>query len=238
MKKVKANDPAAAVVSSQNPEGRRVIIVEDQRLVAEFLAVHCRDLDLQVMQQCGSCREGHAAIWAHRPDLVLMDISLPDGDGLDLAKRVLAELPQTKILAISSHRDRWTMLQVQRLGLHGFVDKNEQQRAVLSEAIQAVLAGRVYYTPIVKESSASLRRDPKAFIRVLSDYETRILSLIGQSQTDGEIGAVLAISAATVQSRRRDIMQKIDVHTTPKLIHFAIVNGLTRAEHLEQGKLT
>lgn len=214
----------------------RVIIVEDQRLVAEFFTLHCQALGLQVMQHCATCAEGLAAIRKHAPDLVLMDISLPDGDGLELAKTVLDELPRIKILAISSHRDPWTMLQIQRIGLHGFVDKNEQRPDVLSEAIHAVLGGRVYYTPIVNESSASIRRDPKAFIRVLSDYETRILSMIGESQTDDEIALVLSISPATVQSRRRDIMRKLDIHTTPKLIHYAIVNGLTRAEQLGRRK--
>lgn len=216
----------------------RVVVVEDQRLVAEFFTYHCRDLGLEVVQGCGTCREGLAAIRSHRPDLVLLDISLPDGDGLELAKIVLDELPEVKILAISSHRDPWTMLQVQRIGLHGFVDKNEQRPEVLTEAIHAVLAGRVYYTPVVNESSASIRRDPKAFIRVLSDYETRILAMIGESKTDDEIATVLNISPATVQSRRRDIMCKLDVHTTPKLIHYAIVNGLTRVEQLGQRKPT
>lgn len=218
------------------PASGRVVIVEDQRIVAEFFTYHCRDLGLQVLQACGSCKDGLAAIRKHKPDLVLMDISLPDGDGLEMAKVVLDELASVKILAISSHRDPWTMLQVQRIGLHGFVDKNEQRPEVLSEAIHAVLGGRVYYTPIVNESSASIRRDPKAFIRVLSDYETRILSMIGESKTDDEIAAMLAISPATVQSRRRDIMRKLDIHTTPKLIHYAIVNGLTRAEQLGQKK--
>jgi len=215
---------------------RRVVVVEDQRLVAEFFTYHCRSLGLEVMQVCGTCREALAAIRALRPDLVLMDISLPDGDGLDLAKTVLDEQPELKLLAISSHRDPWTMLQVQRIGLHGFVDKNEQRPEVLSEAIAAVLAGRVHYAPVVNESSASMRRDPKGFIRVLSDYEMRILSMIGESKTDEEIGGVLNISAATVQSRRRDIMRKLEIHTTPKLIHYAIVNGLTRAEQLSRRK--
>ena len=211
---------------------RRVVIVEDQRLVAEFLTLHCATLGLRVVQQCVTCREGLAAIRAHQPDLVLLDISLPDGDGLTLAKAVLDELPRVRILAISSHRDPWTMLQVQRIGLHGFVDKNEQNPAVLSQAILAVLAGRVHYAPIVNESSAKIRRDPKAFIRVLSDYQTQILTMIGAAQTDQEIAAALGVSATTVQSRRRDIMRNLGIHSTPKLIHYALVNGLTRAEQL------
>ncbi len=232
MKKMNNIQSTRAGGTVPKPAGRRVVIVEDQRLVAEFFTFHCRDLGLQVVQQCGTRREGLAAIRQHRPDLLLLDISLPDGDGLELAKITLDELPQTKILAISSHRDPWTMLQVQRIGLHGFVDKNEQRPEVLSDAINAVLGGRVYYTPIVNESSARIRRDPQAFIRVLSDYEISILSMIGESKTDDEIGVILGTSPATVQSRRRDIMQKLNVHSTPKLIHYAIVNGLTRAEQL------
>jgi DNA-binding NarL/FixJ family response regulator len=215
-----------------------VIIVEDQRLVAEFLQFHCRDQRLEVLQSCAGYHDALAAIRAQKPDLVLLDISLPDGDGLELARVVIEELPKTKLLAISSHHDPWTMLQVQRIGIHGFVDKHDQRADVLSEAIHAVLGGRVYYTPVVNESSATIRRDPKSFIRVLSDYETRILSMIGESKTDEEIAAVLTISPATVQSRRRDIMRKLDIHSTPKLIHYAIVNGLTRAEQLGRRKPT
>lgn len=216
----------------------RVVIVEDQCLFAEFLQFHCRDLRLEVMPPTHGYQAGLAAVRTHRPDLVLLDISLPDGDGLDLARHVIEELPRTKVLAISSHHDPWTMLQVQRIGIHGFVDKNDQRPEVVSEAIHAVLAGRVYYTQIVNQSSAAIRRDPKSFIRVLSDYETRILAMIGESKTDDEIAAALTISSATVQSRRRDIMRKLDIHSTPKLIHYAIVNGLTRAEQLGRQKPT
>jgi DNA-binding NarL/FixJ family response regulator len=210
----------------------KILILEDQRLVAEFFAVHCAELGFEVLPWCGSCREGWTAIRTHLPDLLLLDISLPDGDGLELAKRVQQEFAQIKILAISAHRDPWTMLQVQRLCLNGFVDKNEQSMDILTAAIRAVLAGQIYYTPIVGKSSASIRKDPKAFNRVLSEYETKILSIIGESKNDCEIAEILGIAPATVQSRRRDIMTKLDIHATPKLINYAIVNGLTRAEQL------
>lgn len=238
IKQVKLPDSIPGNEGGGNSYIARVIIVEDQRLVAEFLQFHCRDQRLEVLQRCAGFREALAAIRMHKPDLVLLDISLPDGDGLELARMIIEELPKTKLLAISSHHDPWTMLQVQRIGIHGFVDKHDQRAEVLSEAIHAVLGGRVYYTPVVNESSATIRRDPKSFIRVLSDYETRILSMIGESKTDEEIAALLAISPATVQSRRRDIMRKLDIHSTPKLIHYAIVNGLTRAEQLGKKKPT
>ncbi len=236
IKRVKSADSIPGGGAASNDSLGRVIIVEDQRLVAEFLRFHCRDMRLEVVQSCSSYREGLDSIRQHKPELVLLDISLPDGDGLELAKVVINELPRTKLLAISSHHDPWTMLQVQRIGIHGFVDKHDQRAEVLTEAILAVLGGRIYYTPIVNQSSATIRRDPKSFVRVLSDYETRILSLIGESKSDEEIATILNISPATVQSRRRDIMRKLDIHSTPKLIHYAIVNGLTRAEQLGRKK--
>jgi DNA-binding NarL/FixJ family response regulator len=235
---VKSADSKPGSEEEGNSYIGRVVIVEDQRLVAEFLQFHCRDLKLQVVRHCAGCVDGLAAIRELHPDLVLLDISLPDGDGLELARVIIEELPRVKVLTISAHHDPWTMLQVQRIGIHGFVDKNDQRPEVLTEAIHAVLGGRVYYTPVVNQSSATIRRDPKSFIRVLSDYETRILSMIGESKTDDEIATVLSISPATVQSRRRDIMRKLDIHSTPKLIHYAIVNGLTRAEQLGRKKPT
>lgn len=235
---VKTSGATAPSSPSGEPTGRRVVVVDDQRLIAEFLSLHCRDLGMKVLPWCGTMRDGLAVSLEHKPDLILLDISLPDGDGLELARTLMEKLPLTKILAISAHREPWTMLQVQRLNLHGFVDKHEQRLEVLTEAITAVMAGRTYYTPIVQKSSASIRRDPKAFFRVLSDYETEILSMIGEAKNDREIAHILRISPSTVQSRRRDIMGKLDIHATPKLIQFALVNGLTRIEQLGGPKIT
>ncbi|MBI3884732.1 MAG: response regulator transcription factor [Opitutae bacterium] len=213
--------------------GRRVVVVEDQRMFAEFIALHCRELRLEVAAICATGAEGLAAVRQFAPNLLLLDFSLPDADGLELARGLRAEFPRMKILGISSHRDPYTMMQVQRFGLHGFLDKQDQRPDGLTEAIRAVMNGQIYFSPVVVEASESLRADPGSFVRVLSEYEIRILSLIGETKTDDEIAMAFNISAATAQSRRRDIMRKLDVHSTGKLIHFAITNGLTRPEQLD-----
>lgn len=211
------------------------MVIEDHRLFADFLVACFTEWGVEVLLHTASGREGLRFVCERRPDVLLLDFSLPDMDGLEIARQVLAECPEVKVLGISSHRDAWTMLQVQRLGLHGFVDKLDQDRAVLRRAMESVLAGNVFYTRAVTESSARLRQDPRAFTRVLSDYEQQLLGLIGTAQTDEEIAGRLGISPATMQSRRRDIMRKLDIHTTPKLIHYAIVNGLTRPDRLGGG---
>lgn len=212
--------------------GVRVVIVEDQRMVAEFFAAHCTSLDLEVVAQCGTIAEGLAAVRRLRPGLLLLDFSLPDGNGLDAARELMPELPDLKIIGVSSQCDPWAMLQVQRLGLHGFVDKHEPRPEVLTEVIRAVLANRVYYTAAVMKTTTALRRDPKAFFRLLSEAELQLLALVGESLNDEEIATELGIRSATVQSRRRDIMHKLGVHSTPKLIYYAIIHGITRPERL------
>lgn len=212
--------------------GRRAVIIEDHRLFADFLASCFGEWGIEVLLHTGSGQEGLRFVRECRPHLLLLDFSLPDADGLEIARQVLADCPEVKVLGVSAHRDAWTMMQVQRLGLHGFVDKLDQSREMLRRAVDTVLSGNVFYTRAVTESSARLRRDPRAFTRVLSDYEQRLLGLIGMALTDEEIAEQLGISPTTMQSRRRDIMRKLDIHTTPKLIHYAIVNGLTRPDQL------
>lgn len=210
--------------------GQRAIIVEDQKLFADFLTGCFSEWGIEVLLATASGAEGLAAVNKQIPDLLMLDFSLPDIDGLEIARQVLTDrnCAKMKVIGISSHRDPWTMLQVQKLGFHGFVDKMEQSAETLRAALISVVSGNVFYTSAVQESSARLRRDPKAFNRVLSEYELKILAMIGHAMTDEEIAAELGISPSTMQSRRRDIMKKLDVHTTPKLIHYAIANGLTR----------
>lgn len=211
----------------------RVAIVEDQRLVAELFAHHCESLGLEVTAQCATLAEAMPAVRMVRPDLLLMDFSLPDGDGLQAATQLMGEFRTMRVIGVSSHRDPWTMLQVQRSGIHGFVDKNEQRPNVLTEAIEAVMFGRTFYTEVVGQASSVLRHDRNAFVHVLSDYELRVLALIGEAKDDTEIGHALGISASTAQSRRRDIMHKLNIHSTPKLIHYALAQGIVRTDHLD-----
>src|SRR5688572_11685576 len=103
------------------PPGTRAVIVEDQRLISEFFSLHCVSLGLNVVANCATIAEGMSAIRRLAPHLALLDFSLPDSSGLEAAKILIGELPDLRVIGVSSHRDPWTMLQVQRLRLHEFV---------------------------------------------------------------------------------------------------------------------
>jgi DNA-binding NarL/FixJ family response regulator len=212
----------------------KIAIIEDHALIADLLATICRrDFKFEVVLVEALGQPGLLGIRKHKPDLVLLDISLPDVDGLEVAAAVLKELPATKILALSSRRDPVTLKTVRDLGIHGFVDKRDQNVQRLKEAIDLVSRGHEFFSPVMGEVIGALRRNPKAYTRVLSDYEQQILGLIGDSKSDAEIALVLGIKPSTAQSRRRDIMRKLEIHSTPKLIRYAIENGFTRTEHIQ-----
>jgi DNA-binding NarL/FixJ family response regulator len=231
-KVTKPSPPASGVfIPGVKP---RIFIIEDQRLIADLFRMHCESEGWPVVGIAQTMAEGLAQCRDLRPDLLLLDFSLPDGNGMDVAEILMRQFPALKVIGVSSHCDGWTLMKMQRLGLHGFVDKQNPATGDLTQAVQTVLSGRTYYTPLVSKVTGALRRDSQAFYRVLSDYEMQILSLIGQSLTDDEIAAHIGISPSTVQSRRRDILRKLNIHSTPKLIHFAIQNGLTQLDQIKR----
>jgi len=210
----------------------KIVIIEDQSLIADLLATVCRrDFGFEVLAAETHGGEGLDAVRRLNPDLLLLDISLPDMDGLDIAEIVLKEQPRTRIIALTALRDPVTFKRIRELGVHGFVDKRQQTLALLQEAIRLVSEGNTFFSPVMAEVIGALRQDPKSFHRVLSKYEQNILRMIGESKSDEEIADELTIKASTAQSRRRDIMSKLGIHSTPKLIRYAIANGFTRTEH-------
>lgn len=162
------------------------------------------------------------------PDLVILDLVLPDGDGLDLVPDILKLAPAAKIIALSSHIDEFTLQRALNSHVHGILDKNEQPVRILHEAIAAVLAGQRYVSSLVQRLKASVQADPLAFDKILSAREQSVLSLIGDGQSNEQIAQRLGISAGTAKLHRLHIMAKLGLHSTPQLIRYAVEKGFTR----------
>ena len=130
------------LVLPRSESAPRIGIVEDEGITGDVLAAVCaREFGAQVVVRQTLGRVGLAGLLEHKPDLALLDICLPDFDGLDVAAEIRRELPRTRVMALSALRDPLTFLRVRELGLHGFVDKREQSVTVLKTAIAAVLEG-------------------------------------------------------------------------------------------------
>jgi DNA-binding NarL/FixJ family response regulator len=160
------------------------------------------------------------------PVHTLLDLDLPDGSGFDLVDDQLKRAERPKIIVVSAHCEDYTMLRVERFGLEGFVDKRNGGVIMLKEAVATLKAGRRYHSPYLLERKQAMRDDPACFTKILSDWEVEILALIGQALTDVEIGRQLGLSASTVQMHRSQMMRKLDITGTPKLIRYALEKGI------------
>ena len=198
-------------------------------MVGELLALACREaLPGAEVATAGSLAAARRVIAKSEFDLVLLDLVLPDGDGLDLLPEIFSRSSGTKVIALSSHIDEFTLHRALSSRVHGILDKNEQPVRILREAIAAVLAGRQYISSYVQRLRASVRADPAAFDKILSDREQEVLRLIGDGLANDQIAAKLKISVSTAKNHRLNIMAKLDMHSTPQLIRYAIEKGFTR----------
>jgi two-component system response regulator NreC len=207
----------------------RILVVEDQTLVRELLVFSCRDIRPgSVVHGVGTCAAALEEARRRQPDLILLDLVLPDGDGIELAQPLLAAAPRARLIALSSHVDEFTLHRALASKIHGILDKNEQPVRILREAMDEVLAGRRYLSSAVQRLRANLRADPAAFDKILSDREQAVLRLVGEGLDNEAVAARLKISPSTAKNHRLNIMAKLDLHSTPQLIRYAIEKGFTR----------
>lgn len=181
--------------------------------------------------EVGQAADGKAALDQCRalgPDLVILDLELPDRDGLDLLGELRKAAPRARIVALSSHTDDVTVHRVLQSGIEGFVDKTGQPMEALREAVATVMEGRRYLSPVIRDVWKRLREEPAAFNKLLSDREQEVLVLVGRGYTNSEIAKEMGLSPNTIQNHRCSIMSKLGLHSSSHLIRYATEKGFTR----------
>jgi two-component system response regulator NreC len=211
------------------PTPVKIVIVEDQTMVRDLLVWACQSTFAQaVVEQAADGAKALERCGAKPPDLIILDLELPDGDGLDLLPKLRELASGAKVIVLSSHTDDVTVHRVMQKHVEGFVDKNSQPLEMLREAVQKVMDGKRYLSPSVREVWGRLRDEPEAFSKILSDREQEILSLVGRGLTNSEIAELLGLRAVTVQNHRCNIMARLGIHSTSHLIRYANEKGFTR----------
>ena len=207
----------------------KIVLIEDQTMFRDLLKKICREhFHLAVVGEAGDAATGLALCRSRRPDMVLLDLNLPDRDGVSIAEELRAEDPEIRILALSSECDDYTLHRMFKSGVHGYVDKNRQSVDMLKQAIDEVMHGRVFFAEVAQQARWRLREEPMAFPKVLSDREQQLLSMLGGGLSDEEVARDLQLSRHTVQLHRRHIMGKLDLHRTPDLIRYAVSKGFSK----------
>lgn len=220
-------------LTSSLPEKRAmtVAIIEDQAMFLGLLRAVCeKELGLSVVVGVGTGAEGIELCRRCHPDLVLLDLGLPDGHGLDMVPQFRAASPNSKLLAVSALIDELTALRILDAGLAGFVDKIGTTVPKLAEAVLSVLTGEGYFAPIMREMRRHALADPKSWVRLLTARELEVLRLIGAGLSDEQAGLTLGLSPKTVDSHRQQIMSKLGLHHERDLIRFAVQKGLAKID--------
>lgn len=204
----------------------RVLVVDDHALVREGVAALLRgEPDLQVV---GEAADGSSALRLAAevaPDVVVMDIGLPDMTGIEVTKQLRQRLPAVRVLALTVHEKDEYMEEMIRAGASGYVLKKAAARDLVA-AIRRVCRGEVALDPematgYVLRRSLHVHNEPPVTPSPLSEREREVLQLIAEGYTNREIARMLAISEKTVQTHRGNIMNKLRVHNTAELLREA-----------------
>jgi len=209
----------------------RVLLADDHKLVrAGFRAMLNSLGGIEIVGETGDGREALELIHQHRPDVALVDITMPSLTGIEVATRVAAEVPSVRIIILSAHTSEDYIARAVRAGVSGYLLKNADP-VELELALRAAINREMYLSPSV---SAQLVQDYARRIGQASDPLTarqrEILQLIAEGKSTKDIAVVLNLSIKTVETHRKELMTRLGIHDVPGLVRYAIRTGIIRAE--------
>jgi len=211
-----------------------ILIVDDHEFIRRGIrAVLEKQVNWQIVGEAANGREAVAMADRFNADVVVMDISMPDMNGLDATRLIVRSRPQTKVLVLSMHDAEPVVRKVLSSGARGYILKSDAGRDLIS-AIEALVAGKPFFTPKVSELllSGYLRRteapgEIQASGDALTTREMEILRLLGDGRSNKEIATALEISARTVETHRRNLMAKLRLHSIADVVRYALRNQIT-----------
>jgi DNA-binding NarL/FixJ family response regulator len=204
----------------------RILIVEDHQMMNDLLRKVCtEEFGHEVV---GAVATGKAAIHEaiqKEPDLVILDLMLPDMDGFAVAGKIRGHSGATKILAISARCDAHTVFLAEEARLDGFIDKRTSMLDEFRLAIASMAARRQHFCATFLQLRSKRRRSPQGFDKLLTKRQQCILSLIGDMLSDQDIAERLKLSISTAEKHRYRIMGKLGIKTRGDLVKYARLNG-------------
>lgn len=210
----------------------KVLLVDDHEIIIDGLkALLAKEKNIRIV---GEAMNGNEAILKTQeliPDIILMDVSMPGLNGIDATKQIKADFPDTKILMLTQHESKEYVLQVLKVGADGYLLKNSKKEELI-RAIEAICSGKKYLGDSISammldnifESSAE--NDKKLESKeILTKREIEIIKLLANDNSNQEVSDKLEISLRTVETHRRNIMQKLNLKSAVALVRFALKNN-------------
>jgi len=211
---------------------KKVVIAEDHKILREGLkALFKDDQRIEVVAEAGDGMEAIRCVEKYKPDLLLLDLSMPKMGGISVLKDVKSRFPETKVLVLTIHESEEYVLEGFQSGANGYCLKDAGRTELLT-AIEHVLDGKNYLSPGIANKVLEGYLEDRRKMKTQSTWDTitqrerEVLKLVGEGFMNKEIADYLCISVKTVEKHRSNIMQKLDIHTASALTALAIEKGL------------
>jgi two-component system, NarL family, response regulator NreC len=205
----------------------RVLLADDHSIVRQgFRMILGAQEDMEIVGEAGNGREAVTMCEQLHPDIVVMDVAMPELNGIEATRRITEAAPHTRVLALSMHKDSVYVREILRAGARGYLLKDSIDVDLLA-AVRAIAKGDGYLSPGVSDAVLSdYRKHVTDPLDLLSSREREVLQLIAEGKTNKEIATLLNLSVYTVDAHRGRIMEKLNLHSTSELVRFAVRKGL------------
>jgi DNA-binding NarL/FixJ family response regulator len=212
--------------------GTKIMIVDDHRLMREGLrSIIEVESDMEVVAEASGGRAAVKLANEVPVDAVIMDITMPDLNGIEATNQVLSENPNIKVVALSMHSDDHFVAGMLQAGASGYLPK-DCAAGELVDAIRTVMGGETYLSPkaaniVVESYRNALSKDKSSRSAVLTAREREVLQLVAEGETSKRIAALLNLSAKTVEAHRQQIMTKLNIRSIAGITKYAIQQGIS-----------
>jgi DNA-binding NarL/FixJ family response regulator len=205
----------------------RIVLADDHSVVRQgFRRILEAQSDMEIVGEASNGREALEQAALLTPDVVVMDVAMPELNGIEATRRMKEATPHSRVLALSMHKDSVYVREILRAGARGYLLKDAVDEDLIA-AVRAVSRGEGYLSPGVADAVLTdYRQHVSDPIDLLTTPEREVLQLIAEGKTNKEIATLLNLSVYTVDAHRGRIMEKLNLHSTGELVRFAIRKGL------------
>ncbi len=205
----------------------RILLADDHAVVRQgFKMILSAQPDMEIVGEAGNGREAVELAEQLRPDVLVMDVAMPELNGIEATRRVASSLPHSRVLALSMHKDSVYVRETLRAGARGYLLKDSPAGDLVA-AVRAVASGEGFLSPAVSNAVLDdYRRHVTNPIDLLTSREREVLQMLAEGKTNKEIAGILNLSVYTVDAHRGRIMEKLNLHSINEMVRFAVRNGL------------
>ena len=213
----------------------RIILADDHKIIREGLrSLLEKQTDMEVVAEAQDGLTTVNLVHKLRPDVVVMDIGMPEMNGIDATAQITSEHKETKVITLSMHSDRRFVMQMLKAGAAGYLLKDSAFEELVL-AIHTVRRNKRYLSPaitdvVIKEYLQNLPTAESTVFTVLTAREREVLQHIAEGKSTKQIAAILGVSVKTVETHRQQVMEKLDMHSIAELTKYAVREGLTSLE--------